>query len=121
VHTPINDRGMVTIGIDTALNDPKNRKITKITIIAASTIVLITSIASNLELINFLENNCKKIIKLEFPDHHTYKESDIFKIKLHSQKLKEKNLIGITTAKDSVKLKNLEILKSLEFDIFVIQ
>jgi len=86
-----------------------------------STIVLITSIASNLELINFLENNCKKIIKLEFPDHHTYKESDIFKIKLHSQKLKEKNLIGITTAKDSVKLKNLESLKSLEFDIFVIQ
>jgi tetraacyldisaccharide 4'-kinase len=86
-----------------------------------STIVLITSIASNLELVNYLENNSNQVIKWEFPDHYAYTESDIIKIKLHFQKFKEKNLIGITTAKDSAKLKKLENIKSLDFDFFVIQ
>ncbi len=86
-----------------------------------STIVLITSIASNLELVNYLENYSNQVIKCEFPDHYTYTERDIIKIKQHFQQLKEKNLIGITTAKDSGKLKNLGNVKSLDFDIFVIQ
>lgn len=85
------------------------------------TVILITSIASNLEIVNYLESNCNKLIKWELPDHYIYDESDINKIKQYSQPFMDKNIIGITTTKDAVKLKNIENIESLNFDIFVLQ
>jgi len=86
-----------------------------------STVLLITSIASNQELVHLLQEKCFKIIKLEFPDHHSYKEKDINRFQEYFQTLNNKKFIGITTVKDSVKLKNLKNLETLNFDIFVLQ
>ena len=42
-NTPIKDNGIVTIGISTERNAPRNKKITSITMTAASIIVCTTS------------------------------------------------------------------------------
>ena len=46
-NAPISDSGMVTAGISTLRSEPRNRKITTITMISASTIVLMTSLIAS--------------------------------------------------------------------------
>ena len=58
---------------------------------------------------------------MEYPDHYSYKEEDLIKLKKYLQSINHKNKIVITTEKDAVKLKNIITLSNLKFDIFVLQ
>jgi len=68
-------------------------------------VVLITGIAVPDSLLLFLKKQFKKIIHMNFPDHHYFNESDLEKIRTGWNTLKSHEKILITTEKDAVRLK----------------
>lgn len=77
-------------------------------------ILLITGIANPTSLTNFLENHQLKFKHLKYPDHYSFKENDIVKIKKEFELLKSNKKVVLTTEKDYVrtfaKLPNLEYI-----------
>lgn len=75
--------------------------------------ILITGIADNSPMIDFLSEKTQIIEKMEFPDHYYFTNKDIETlINLYGSKKKE-NTIIITTEKDSMRLKEFEQLRNL--------
>ena len=80
-------------------------------------ITLITSIADNESIINFLKKSKNRVNSISFKDHHNYTQKDIQKILLYHTSANSEKSIILTTEKDKVKLSEFkEYLKN--FDIY---
>ncbi len=78
-----------------------------------NSVILITGIADNKPMIDYISEKTTIIDKLEFSDHYNFTNKDIEKlINLYNSKRQE-NTIIITTEKDSMRLKNFEQLTNL--------
>ena len=69
-------------------------------------ILLVTGIAKSKPIYNFLKNKTQKIIHLEYPDHHLYTKTDVFKIIYTFEQISAAKKLIITTEKDAVRLKD---------------
>ncbi len=80
-------------------------------------IFLITGIADNFQIINYLQKNNNIIEHFTFEDHYSYKNNDIDKIISNYNELKENNENGktiiITTEKDATRLQDMEYAEKL--------
>jgi tetraacyldisaccharide 4'-kinase len=81
-------------------------------------IVLITGIANPLPLYTYLENIFRKIVRLDFPDHHYYRQSDINKIRKSFDELGTPEKIVITTEKDAVRLREITNIEDSLKEVF---
>jgi tetraacyldisaccharide 4'-kinase len=79
-----------------------------------TTIFLFTGIANPYPLELYLKQFCLDIVTIEFPDHHTYTEADILKIRRNFENYLSSNKVLITTEKDAVRLKGTELINLLE-------
>lgn len=76
-------------------------------------IILLTGIADNTQMLEYIGRKAKIIEKIEYPDHYNYQNKDIENIfKVYSTTNRE-NTIIITTQKDGARLKEFENLMSL--------
>ena len=83
------------------------------------TVLMLTGIANPIHLEQHLDEKYKKVIKLEFPDHHSFTESDFDKVIIQFNNISSENKIIVTTLKDAVRLKdNRNFEKFLEIPIF---
>lgn len=76
-------------------------------------ILLFTGIAKPYPLLEKLKNNCTNLSHLKFNDHHFYSEKDLEKIQKTFLALKGDNKIIITTEKDSMRLKQPQLMEKL--------
>ena len=67
------------------------------------TVLLITGIASPEHMIADFEGKCKRLVTMNFPDHHPFSASDVEAINMQYRMI-EKPAIIITTEKDGVRL-----------------
>jgi len=72
-----------------------------------SSVLMVTGIANPVPMAHYLSTLCKMVTPLSFPDHHSYTESDIVKIKSAFDAMEGERKIVITTAKDAVRLKEI--------------
>lgn len=75
--------------------------------------ILITGIADNKPMVDYILEKTKIIDKLEYSDHYYFNAKDIEKLINIYDKKKEENTIIVTTEKDSTRLKEFEELKGL--------
>jgi tetraacyldisaccharide 4'-kinase len=71
-----------------------------------SSVLLVTGIASPLQLKNYLSKTIDEIEQIEYPDHYIFKQSDIDNIDKRFAQMKGENKVIITTEKDAVRLIN---------------
>jgi tetraacyldisaccharide 4'-kinase len=69
-------------------------------------VVLLSGIANDNQLKDYVSNNFNLLEVLKFPDHHEYVGSDFQKLKQLFLKYSDINPVVITTEKDSVKVKS---------------
>jgi len=67
------------------------------------TVLLITGIASPEHMIADFEGKCKRLVTMNFPDHHPFSASDVEAINMQYRMI-EKPAVIITTEKDGVRL-----------------
>ncbi len=82
-------------------------------------VLLITGIGKPKLLQKHIKSQTKKVSLLSYPDHHTFLEKDILKIKTEFNKIKSKNKIILTTEKDASRL--LTIPELNKFPIYCIE
>lgn len=78
-----------------------------------NTVILLTGIADNTQMVEYISEKTNIIEKIEYPDHYNFSNKDIDKIISIYETKKQSNTIIITTEKDSIRLKDFEILKQL--------
>lgn len=85
-------------------------------------LILVTGIASNKQMITYLESMGNKVSVVSFPDHYFYKIEDIVKIEEKVRKHSSNNqLIVVTTEKDATRLNPfVAILQSWKIIIAVL-
>lgn len=76
-------------------------------------VILITGIADNKPIIDFISEKTTIINMLEFSDHYNFTNKDIEKLINLYNSQKQENTVIITTEKDSMRLKNFEQLSNL--------
>jgi len=69
-------------------------------------VILLSGIANDFQLKEYVSNNFELMEVLKYPDHHEYNEADLKKIKQVFLKYSEQNPVIITTEKDAVKVKS---------------
>jgi len=84
------------------------------------TILLVTGIAFPNPLIEYLQNFTKDIRHLKFLDHQAYGEFKLNKIFKEYQSIENERKIIITTEKDAIKMKEINISDSNNTEIFYI-
>lgn len=85
------------------------------------TILLVTGIVSPTPILNELEPACKSIVSFNFPDHHSFTQSDLVKIERKFDALETSEKIIIVTEKDAARLiDNKYIPDSVKKYIFVL-
>lgn len=70
----------------------------------APEVLLVTGIAQPEGLLEFIQSKYQEVKHVVFPDHHSYSNGDINKIKTRFEQLEKNNTIIITTEKDSMRL-----------------
>ena len=68
-------------------------------------ITLVTGIADPNPLVNYLENQGRKVCLIKFSDHHYYTSKDIAQILLEHNNNNDLKKLILTTEKDTTKLK----------------
>jgi tetraacyldisaccharide 4'-kinase len=74
-----------------------------------SGILLLSGIANNKPLAEYLQTKTNQLRILGFPDHHNYSSADLDKIKASFDSMSEKNNIIVTSEKDAMRLRQPEI------------
>jgi len=87
------------------IDDPKNESYFKEN---NSEILLLTGIANPRRIRKFARTISTHMHELSFPDHHTYTEKDITKIRRKVESINN-NVLILTTEKDAMRLQNLNI------------
>lgn len=76
-------------------------------------VILLTGIADNSQITEYISEKTVIVEKIEFPDHHNFSNKDIDNIIGIYDSIKQQNTIIITTEKDSTRLKGFEKLKQI--------
>ncbi len=71
-------------------------------------ILLVTGIASTIEINKQVQKYSKQVTRLEFGDHHQYSQEDLETIKNTFDAINSEKKIILTTEKDSMRLKDIE-------------
>jgi len=83
-------------------------------------VLLVTGIANPEHLHKYLSNFSEDITDLKFPDHHNFNASNIQQIETKFTGIEATNKIIITTEKDSMRLKDMDLSSSLKANLFYI-
>jgi tetraacyldisaccharide 4'-kinase len=83
-------------------------------------VLLITGIANPEHLQKYISNFTENIIALKYPDHHNFNASNIQQIEQKFAAMETANKIIITTEKDSMRLKDLDLSPTLKAHLFYI-
>ena len=84
----------------------------KISIDHEMSVLLVTGIANPKPLVNYLLQLTPHLTKLEFPDHHQFSNKDVLNISNKFSQLNGDNKILITTEKDAVRLREVNLLSN---------
>lgn len=68
-------------------------------------ILLVTGIANPEPLKKHLNNICKSVYQIKFPDHYNFKQHDYERIKLQFDEIESARKLIITTEKDAIRMK----------------
>lgn len=85
-----------------------------------SHILCVTGIAQPKPYIEHLKTYTQNVTQLSFPDHHNFTKKDLQKIEQSFQQIKGTDKYIFTTEKDAVRLKSLELPRSIKRSIFYI-
>jgi len=86
-----------------------------------NTILLVAGIANTYPLEMHLQKWCEDLQVMKFPDHHSYRNKDIIRIIEKFENIITRNKILVTTEKDSVRLREPELMKTLKnFPVYYI-
>jgi tetraacyldisaccharide 4'-kinase len=77
-------------------------------------ILLFTGVANPYHLEEYLGDRCSTLDSIHFPDHHDFRAKDIDKIIDHFHSIISKNKIIVTTEKDIMRLKSLDLHEKLK-------
>lgn len=83
-------------------------------------VLLVTGIANPEHLHKYLSNFSDDITDLKFPDHHNFSAFNIQQIEQKFAAIQAENKIIITTEKDSMRLKDMDLSLSLKENLFYI-
>jgi tetraacyldisaccharide 4'-kinase len=83
-------------------------------------VLLVTGIANPEHLHKYLSNFSENITDLKFPDHHNFNASNIQQIELKFNGIEAANKIIITTEKDSMRLKDMDLSPTMKSHLFYI-
>lgn len=83
-------------------------------------VLLVTGIANPEHLRKYLSNFTEDITDLKFPDHHNFNSSNIQQVEQKFNHIEAENKIIITTEKDSMRLKDMDLSPSLKQHLFFI-
>lgn len=83
-------------------------------------VLLVTGIANPEHLQKYLSNFSENITSLKFADHHNFNSANIHQIEQKFAGIEAENKIIITTEKDSMRLKDMDISPSLKANLFYI-
>lgn len=83
-------------------------------------VLLVTGIANPEHLQKYLSNFSENITSLKFPDHHHFNAANIQQIEQKFATIEAANKIIITTEKDSMRLKDMDLSPSLKANLFYI-
>jgi len=83
-------------------------------------VLLVTGIANPEHLRKYLSNFSEDISDLKFPDHHNFNSSNILQIEQKFAAIGSENKIIITTEKDSMRLKDMDLSPALKARLFYI-
>jgi tetraacyldisaccharide 4'-kinase len=86
----------------------------------AVSVLLVTGIANPEHLRKYLSNFSDDISDLKFPDHHNFNTSNIQQIEQKFAAMGSENKIIITTEKDSMRLKDMDLSSELKEHLFYI-
>lgn len=86
----------------------------------AVSVLLVTGIANPEHLRKYLSNFSDDISDLKFPDHHNFNNSNIQQIEQKFAAIGSENKIIITTEKDSMRLKDMDLSSTLKEHLFYI-
>jgi tetraacyldisaccharide 4'-kinase len=77
-------------------------------------ILLLTGIANTQPLEYYLKEKSKNLVPVQFPDHHVFTATDIEQVKKIFDNIASANKIILTTEKDAMRLKCVELSAALE-------
>ncbi len=83
-------------------------------------VLLVTGIANPEHLLKYLSNFSENITSLKFADHHNFNAANIHQIEQKFAGIEAENKIIITTEKDSMRLKDMDLSPSLKANLFYI-
>jgi len=83
-------------------------------------VLLVTGIANPEHLRKYLSNFSEDITDLKYPDHHNFNASNIQQIEQKFNSINSVNKIIITTEKDSMRLKDMDLSTSMKENLFYI-
>ena len=83
-------------------------------------ILLVTGIANPDHLQKYLGGFSSDILSLRFPDHHNFNSANIHQIEQKFNSIKAANKIIITTEKDSMRLKDMNLSPEIKTHLFYI-
>lgn len=83
-------------------------------------VLLVTGIANPEHLRKYLSTFTEHIIDLKYPDHHNFNASNIQQIEQKFAGIEAENKIIITTEKDSMRLKDMDLSASVKAHLFYI-
>jgi tetraacyldisaccharide 4'-kinase len=69
-----------------------------------STILMFCGIANPYPFQEFLQKKCTELVTIDFPDHHTFRKKDMYRIVNEYENILGKNKIIVTTEKDAMRL-----------------
>jgi len=83
-------------------------------------VLLVTGIANPEHLYKYLSNFSEDITSLKYPDHHNFNTNNILQIEQKFAAINAENKIIITTEKDSMRLKDMDLSPSFKTRLFYI-
>ena len=85
-----------------------------------ASVLLVTGIANPEHLRKYLSNFTENITDMKYPDHHNFNTSNIQQIEQKFSAIEAVNKIIITTEKDSMRLKDMDLSPSMKAHLFYI-
>ncbi|MGL5682058.1 MAG: tetraacyldisaccharide 4'-kinase [Marinifilaceae bacterium] len=83
-------------------------------------VLCVTGIANPIPYHEYLKEHVSKLILMDYPDHHHFTARDIKKIESKFAAMEEENKIILTTEKDAMRLKDMNLPESIADRIYYI-
>jgi tetraacyldisaccharide 4'-kinase len=83
-------------------------------------LLLLTGIADPRPIRSFARSISTRLHEMKFPDHHTYTEKDLEKIKEKLESLDHPDVLILTTEKDAVKLQEMNVPEPIKKQLYYV-